>query len=323
VRIGRPSDKPVAPSVSARSIRCARRVHAMADRKSVPPRTSKERLDKLPQFEPGYSITYNQVHFEKGERFLFPPERQQQIRLVLTGFIDAHVRSVEWDGKPTSADRFTEHAMLAIATFEYRRGAQANFDRKAAKEELKRTVGRILDTCQDLERITMNRELSHFLRSIFVSTAVRKNFARQRLTDKQALSAELKQSERLSKFYRQISPRALVTRLMRLEPILTLAAERVELQAGDFQRDEIAQELCNELAYAWICGTGEIPTVSEPSRTYRTKSPFLSLLALVNKNIDSRFHHSTEFRNYGAKARDEMRRQFPELVKVRKPRGRK
>jgi hypothetical protein len=115
----------------------------------------------------------------------------------------------------------------------------------------------------------------------------------------------------------------LAARLMKLEPILTLAAERVELQAGDIQRDEIAQELCNELAYAWICGTREIPTVSEPSRTYRTNSPFLSLLALVNENIDPRFRHPTEFRNYGAKARDEMRRQYPELAKVRKPRGRK
>ena len=296
----------------------------MADRKSVPPPTSKERLDKLPQFEPGYSITYHEVDFQKGGRLLFPPEREQQIRLALSGFIDAHVKSVEWQGKPTSGDRFIKNAMRAIATFEQRRAAQPNFDRRAVKETLKRTVDRILDTCQQLEHIATNRQLSQFLKSIFVSTADRKNTARERLADKQALSAELKQSEKLFKLYREISPRALSAQLMKLEPILTLAAERVELQAGDFQRDEIAQEFCNELAYAWISGTGKIPTVSELNSKSRETSAFLRLLDLVNDNIDQIFRHRTAFRNYGANARDKMRQEYPELApKVRKPRGRK
>jgi hypothetical protein len=296
----------------------------MADRKSVPPPTPKERLEKLPQFEPDYSISYHHIDFEKGERHLFPPDRERQLRNALTEFFGFRARSVEWRGSTTSADRFIENAMRAIATFEHRRGAQPIFDRKAAKETFKRTGDRILDTCQDLDEVASNREFSQFLRSIFASTADRQGSATlEGVAPVRALSTALKQSEKQFQLYREISPDALAAQLMKLQAVLALATERVELAAGDFQRDEIAQELCNELAYTWISGTGKIPTVSEANNRSRTKSPFLLLLALVNDNVDQRFRHQTEFRNYGAKARDAMRRQFPELVsKVRKPHGR-
>jgi hypothetical protein len=296
----------------------------MANRKAVRPPTSNERLAKLPQFEPDHSISYHRVNFEKGERLIFPPERERQLRHALAGFIDAHL-PVELHGKDTGEYRFIEKVLLAIATFEDRRRAEANFDRKAARETLKKTVDKILDTCQHFEQIATNSELSRFLRSIFASetTSVHQHSPSEGPDDEPSLQAALDQSGQMFQLYREISPRALADRLMRLEPILSLAAERVELQAGDSQRDEIAQELCDTLARAWIFGTGKIPTVSEPNKRSRSQSPFLMLLALVNSNIDQSFRHPTEFRNYAAKARDEMYRQFPELVKVRKPRGRK
>jgi len=146
----------------------------MANRKPVRPPTPRDRLDKYPQFEPGHSIPYHQVDFGGGGRLLFPPGREHEIRRLLTDFVGPHVQSGEWQGKPTSADRFTKNAMLAIATFEHRRSAEAKFDRKAAKEGLKRTVDSILDTCKYLEDIATNPELSQFLKSIFVSNADRK-----------------------------------------------------------------------------------------------------------------------------------------------------
>ncbi len=203
--------------------------------------------------------------------------------------------------------------MRAIATFEHRSKANDNFDRQAAKKILKGTVDRILETCRDLEYIASNPELSEFLKRLFASTADRKDIARQRLTAEQSLSAALGQSGKLFQLYRNISPRSLAAQLMKLEPLLNLAVERVELQPGDFQRDEIAQEFCNELAYAWISGTGKIPTISEPNKRTRSPSAFLRLLELLNNNIDQTFYHPTAFRNYGAIARDHMRLQFPEL----------
>jgi hypothetical protein len=301
----------------------------MANRRAVPPRTPKERLEKLPQFEPDYSISYHQISFEKRERHLFPPEREQRLRKVLTEFIGSHSRSVVWRGKPTSTDRFVENALRAIATFEHRRSAQPNFDRKAARELFKRTGARILDTCQDLEEISTNRERSQFLKRLYAAADRQDNAAfeaPERAPSKALKRLEakaLKQSEARSQSYLEISPDALALQLMKLHALVAVAAEKVELGAGDFQRDEIAQELCIELAIAWVSGTGKIPTVSKPSKTYRPNSPFLSLLALVNENIDQKFRHQTEFRNYATKARDEMRRQFPELVSQnRKPRGR-
>jgi hypothetical protein len=293
----------------------------MANRRAVPPRTSKERSEKLPQFEPDYSIPYHQIKFARGERRLFPVKRERRLRKVLTEFIGSHSRSADWCDKPTSADRFVENALRAIAAFEYRRSAQPSFDRKAARILLKRTGDRILDTCQDLEEISTNRELSLFLKK-FYAAADRENAEALEASERN-LSAALKQSEARSRFYRETSPQEVACRLMQLHALLAAAAEKVELAPGDFQRDELAQELCNELAIAWISETGKIPTVSEPSKAHRTNSPFLSLLTLVNENIDQKFQHQNDFRNYGANARDEMRRLFPDLVsKIRKRRGR-
>jgi hypothetical protein len=72
-----------------------REVRAMAKTKSGRPRSSKEWLAKLPQFEPDYSIPYHHIDFDNGSRTIFPPEREQRIKSALANFIEAHVRSVD------------------------------------------------------------------------------------------------------------------------------------------------------------------------------------------------------------------------------------
>jgi hypothetical protein len=182
----------------------------MANRKLTPPPTSKERLKKLPQFEPDHSISYHRVNFEKGERLIFPPEREQELRHVLAEFFNAHVPA-ESHGKDAGEDRFTEIVLLAIATFEHRRSAEAIFDRKAARETLKGAVDRILDLCQAFEQIDENPELSRFLKSIFFSdtTSDRQDSPSEWPDNERALRAALDQSAKMFQLYREISPRAL------------------------------------------------------------------------------------------------------------------
>jgi hypothetical protein len=123
-RIGRPSDKPVAPPVSARRLLGASQGARWQITKLVF-RLLQRRSWKLPQFEPDYC-----------ERPNFSSERDAHIRKLLADFIGVHIRSIQWDGELTSMDRFIKNAMLAIARFEYRRGIEVNFDRGITKEAL-------------------------------------------------------------------------------------------------------------------------------------------------------------------------------------------
>jgi hypothetical protein len=297
----------------------------MKNKKLRPPRSSKEWLDTLPKFEPDHNIPYHHIDFDGGNHTIFEPAREKRNRETLANFIADHVRSVEWNGKLTGVDRFVNNAMRAIATFEHRRGSMAKFDRQKAKDVLLGAVDKIFALSQTLEEIATDRGLSHFLEEIFLtcmSAANRPAPATKRVSAR-ALTAALRRSAQWLESYHEISPSFTVARLMRLEPILTAAAERMEFQSGDFQRDEIAQELCNELAFSWISGTGELPTFSKPNPRLKRKSPLAELLCLVNKSIlDPRYKHETDFRTYGVKARDLMRKQFPDLAVSQQPRRR-
>ena len=280
----------------------------MAGKKSQLPRTPKERLSELPQFEPDYSIPY---HFEDGERTKFTPEREAEIKKALAQFIRPHARSVNWKGKLTGTDRFVENAMLAIATFEYRRRKMARFDRQLAKVTLKTTVDKIIDASRALEEIAANPELAYFLEELFVAPKAEDSPTdpSQKMSARALCSAIRRSSQRLELYKQEFSPHMMAAQLMRLEPILSLAAERVEFQSGDFQRDEIAQELCNDLALAWISGTGQRPTFSKSNPRLRNKSAFAELLSLVNNSIlNPLYRHETDFRTYGVKACDLLRK---------------
>jgi hypothetical protein len=295
----------------------------MANEKLRPPRSSTERLAELPQFKPDHTIPYHHIDFDNGNHTIFSPERTDKIKSALVNFISVYVRSVNWEGKLTGIDRFVNNAMRAIAQYERRKSNMAKFDRQYAKDTLRATVDKILDASRALERIAANNELAHFLEQIFVT--LMKDFHREtaRKLTARALTASLRRSERWRKNYQEFAPHMMAARLMRLEQVLTAAAERVELRPGDFQRDEIAQELCNELAFAWISGTGQLPTFSESNSRLRNKSPFAELLSLINDSIlDPRYRQESSFRTYGVKARDLMRKKFPGLVVSHEPRRR-
>jgi hypothetical protein len=278
----------------------------MANKIGSPP-TRKEELEKLPQFEPDYC-----------ERPNFSSDREAHIRKLLADFIGVHVRSIEWDGELTGMDRFIENAMLAIASFEHCRGIEVNFDRGIAKEALNLALERVLDTRRALEQIARNRELSKFLEDIFV-TDIRGNDAQETKRGRSITSA-FRRSRGVLEAYRTIAPQALAHHLMSLEPILTIAVERVEYQWGDFQRDTIAQDLCDDLALAWISGTGRLPTFSKPNPRLRNKSGFAELLSLVNNSIvEPQFKHKADFGNYGVNSRNKMRKKFPALAVSREP----
>jgi hypothetical protein len=278
----------------------------MANHKIGFPPTPKEDLEKLPQFEPDYC-----------ERPNFSSEREAHIRKLLADFIGIHIRSVEWDGELTGMDRFIKNAILAIARFEHRRGIEGNFDRGIAKDALKQTVGMVLDTRRALEQIARNRELSKFLENIFV-TDIRGNDTETK--PGRSITSAFRRSRGVLEAYKKIAPQALADHLMSLEPILTIAVERVEFQAGDFQRDSIAQDLSDDLALAWISGTGKLPTFSRPHPRLRHKSSFAELLSLVNNSIiEPQFRHKTDFRNHGVNSRNRMRKKFPGLSVSREP----
>ena len=208
--------------------------------------------------------------------------------------------------------------MFAIARFEHRRGNEVNFDRGIAKEALKRAVGMVLDTRRALEQIARNRELSKFLEKVFV-TDIRGNDA-QKMKPGRSITSAFRRSSGVLEAYRKIAPQALADHLMSLEPILTIAVERVEFQPGDFQRDDIAQDLCDDLALAWISGTAKLPTFSKPHPRLRNKSGFAELLSLVNNSIiEPQFKHKADFRNYGVNSRNKMRKKFPDLTVSREP----
>jgi hypothetical protein len=298
----------------------------MAKTKTDPPRSPEEWVAKLPQFEPDYSIPYHHIDFENGNHRLFSPAREEKIKSLLANFIQTHARSLNWQGKLTGVDRFVENAMTATATFEYRKSRTERFDRPTAKATLRATVSKILDASRALESIAANRELTHFLEQIFVTdmlTDHRRTNPSPKVTAK-TLKTNLRRSGQWIESYREISPNVIAAQLMRLEPILTVAAERVEFRPGDFQLDEIAQEFCNELAFAWISGTGQLPTFSKSNPNSRKISAFAELLSLVNGSIlDPEYKHDNDFRTYGVKALNAMRKQFPDLAVSHEPRRRR
>jgi len=203
----------------------------------------------------------------------------------------------------------------AVATFESRKGRAR--DRKAAKTSFGKAIVKISAASLALEGIATNREFSQFLEDIYRAVVPRENRRSKpskKLSSRQAFDAAVLRSQQELENYREIAPDTLANHLTRLQSVLEVAAERVDFQPGEFQRDEYAQELCDDLAFAWISGTGELPTFSQSNPRSRSKSTFAELLSLVNGSIlDPRFRNKTDFRSYGDKARDTMQERYPEL----------
>ena len=92
-------------------------------------KTSKPFLGHFSQFIPDYNVPADYFNSDTFEKRMFPPERNVALRRMLSDRIRGHVVTVQWKGASTGLDRFLEYALIAIATFEYRRKREANFDR--------------------------------------------------------------------------------------------------------------------------------------------------------------------------------------------------
>jgi hypothetical protein len=282
-----------------------------------PPKTGAHFLDALPQFQPGGGFDIDHVNTETGSVSGFSPQRRKKIRKVLTEHIERHVRTVDWLEMPTGLERFLREAEHAIAIYLDQRNLQFAFDREKAKAYLRKAAGAVSAAQKKLQAIVAWTELSSFLERLFAAVgAGRKNGFKM---SEEALSQFHKKTrkERKRGILRGLEPKHVALLLSQLEPLLTLAAERVEFQPGDYQRDNAAREFVDAMAFAWICGTGRLPTYSTPSPRSRRPSPFAELLTAINaKILDSKTRSSKSFRSYALQSVNRMKERFPDLAPV-------
>ena len=272
----------------------------MARRRTGAPsrlRTDRPALDRMPQFEPDHTFRLNEAQHESG--LPLSKSRANHIRDVLSSAMKDHVREARFEGKPTSLDRFLGNAMLAIATYESRSLRRRQYDRGRASKLVKELSVALWAFQQTLERTVEWKELDRYLENLFVAARKHQRQHERREGKRSAakLSApallrEMKLSDRSRAEFRARSPKGLLGRLRLLAPLLTLAVERLELQPGDTQRDEIAREFVRSMMFAWMSATGAAPTISKSKPL-----PFQRLLARVNRDlIEPEIRHPTDFR---------------------------
>jgi hypothetical protein len=265
-----------------------------------------ELLTSLPQFRPYDGSPVDAIDLEAGQFRAFPNERAAQLRGILTTGIHGHLQSVEWDGKPTGLDRFLGNAMAAIENYVYHCRMQPAFDRRKAQKMLKGAARAVAATMHKLNSIYNWPELSQYLQEVYLAAVKLKPVNRTAGTPKntsptEAISRGLKeQDSRLASFP---TPRAVAADLMKQQAVLAFAAKRVKLESGDYQRNDAAQTLTNELAYAWMCGTGEYPTYSRLNKQSKNLSPFGQLLKNINLNgLVGNERSQNNFRDYALKS---------------------
>jgi len=265
----------------------------------VRPKTDFEYLASLRQFEPdvGFSLSDAQ---------------ERHINDVLATFIAPHVRSAQFLGHETSQQRFLKTARYAIAGYMWQRNIESQFDRRRAKELLSATSDAIEAARVKLDEIVRWRELSNYLRHLH-RDAMSKGRKKLESEGKEFSLAEMLEKEsRIDRIYSALSPAQVGLRLLRLEAVIAVAAERVTFGWGDAQRDEIAQLLTDELAYAWMSATGKPPTCSRPNLRLKHPSPFALLLVTVNAEILDDHHRSpNDFLEYGIKSVRRIKERLP------------
>ena len=228
-------------------------------------RTPQSDLDRLPQFEPDHTFRLDETHHESG--LPFPESRARQIRDVLSSAMKDHVREARFQGKSTSLERFLRNAMLAIATYESRSLRRRAYDRGKASKLLKEVRVALWAFQRALERTVEWKQLDRYLTSLFV--AARKQNERQHVAHAadrrpdatvKRYARALLEARKLADLYRAEfrarSPRGILNQLRHLEALLSLALEKLELQPGDVQRDEIAREFASAMMLAWMSATG-------------------------------------------------------------------
>jgi hypothetical protein len=223
-----------------------------------------------------------------------------------------HVRATAWYGTPTGLDRFLHLSTIAIATYIHQREHQSRFDRASAKTVLLEAVAAMGVAERRLQKISEWHELSNYLERLFGAIRTRQSPSEggidEKFTTDESLQLAMQRFEDDYNAYRQQSPDAIVLQLLRLEPVLSLAAERVEFQAGDFQRDFIAQQFADEMTFAWGAATGKLATYAKPSPRSRKPSPFALLLTAINQEFfEAPMRSRNNFRDHAAAAIKKMK----------------
>lgn len=287
--------------------------------------TSREELARFPQFAPDESYSP-----------LYPKDREDEIKNVLTRCIRPRLQSVMFLDEQTSLDRFLRHAIHALAVYIHKSNSNRNFDRAQAACRLREAVGSVCTARERLESITGWPELTAFVESILVHAGktnrnrgaedeARKEFNQSspqiRIDDREqqlrSLIRELRLHDKEREEFHKFSPQTLAAQLRRLEEVLMVAAERVKFQPGDYQRKDFVQKFVDEIAFAWICGTGQLPTYSKPSHRSRNQSPFADLLIAINGTIlPDHIRSRNDFRDYGQNSVKLMKQMFPELLSI-------
>jgi hypothetical protein len=129
-----------------------------------------------------------------------------------------------------------------------------------------------------------------------------------------------KRNEAGDRYDRKVAPSAIVHSLGLLEPVLHLAAKRVQWRLGDSQRNEAAKLFVAEMMTAWISATGEIPTCATFVKgRSKNESPFLATMIELNSIFrDSSIRLVTNLAEYAQEARRQCEEDHPELARLHK-----
>jgi len=300
-------------------------------------------LDRLPQFEPDHTFRLNETQHESVLPFSESRARQIRETLlaamkdhVRKAHFQGKPTSLErFLGNAVLAIATYESRSLRRSTYDRRRahrllkevrGALWTFQRALERTVEWKQLDRYLESLFVADRkqydrqhiLKQQQERQHLLKQLQERQHLLKQQERQRIhkqlhkpqpaaTLEQRALELVGQRERADRYrsqFRSRSPRVILKQLEPLEPLLTLALEKLELQPGDLQRDQIVREFADAMVVAWMSATGTIPTISKSKPL-----PFQRLLAKVNRDIlRPEIRHRTDFRYPAVLAVDRARK---------------
>jgi hypothetical protein len=198
----------------------------------------------------------------------------------------------------TKLKPFLNDTKRAIA--EYVGARQTEYDRRKAKKLLSATSIALETTKRKLQEIAQWPELSNYLKRLHRDASLTEQ---PQPSSRKQVKQELQRRAELGRSYSDFAPDQIAWRLSQLEPVVSLAAERVTFGPGDAQRDQIAQDFTDQLASAWLQATETLPTCSRRTLRLKNRSPFARLLETINQKLLKDRHRSTnDFLEYGVKS---------------------
>jgi hypothetical protein len=266
-----------------------------ASKRLIRPKTPGDYLARVRQFEP------RPIPFADLQEYDVQVQREQGIDDVLSKFMAPYIRDA------TKLKPFLNDTKRAIA--EYVGARQTEYDRRKAKKLLSATSIALETTKRKLQEIAQWPELSNYLKRLHRDASLTEQ---PQPSSRKQVKQELQRRAELGRSYSDFAPDQIAWRLSQLEPVVSLAAERVTFGPGDAQRDQIAQDFTDQLASAWLQATETLPTCSRRTLRLKNRSPFARLLETINQKLLKDRHRSTnDFLEYGVKS---VKRVWPLIV---------